>query len=82
MSQEKDDALKDAALFYHEHPAPGKLAIRVTKPMARIARGPVRCTGHRPLVMLGPWAPSTVHTRSPPVDGPLPGGGAPPSFSG
>jgi len=34
MSQEKDDALKDAALFYHEHPAPGKLAIRVTKPMA------------------------------------------------
>jgi malate dehydrogenase (oxaloacetate-decarboxylating)(NADP+) len=34
MTQAKDDALKDAALNYHEFPAPGKLAIRVTKPMA------------------------------------------------
>jgi malate dehydrogenase (oxaloacetate-decarboxylating)(NADP+) len=34
MTQQKDDALKDAALQYHELPAPGKLAIRVTKPMA------------------------------------------------
>ncbi|MEM6945823.1 MAG: NADP-dependent malic enzyme, partial [Pseudomonadota bacterium] len=30
----KDEALKTAALAYHELPAPGKLAIRVTKPMA------------------------------------------------
>jgi len=34
MSQAKDEALKDAALQYHEYPSPGKLAIRVTKPMA------------------------------------------------
>jgi malate dehydrogenase (oxaloacetate-decarboxylating)(NADP+) len=34
MTQQKDDALKDAALQYHELPAPGKLAIRVTKPMS------------------------------------------------
>jgi len=34
MSQQKDDALKQAALNYHEFPMPGKLAIRVTKPMA------------------------------------------------
>ncbi|RMD88411.1 MAG: NADP-dependent malic enzyme [Alphaproteobacteria bacterium] len=34
MSQEKDEALKEAALRYHETPPPGKLAIRVTKPMA------------------------------------------------
>jgi malate dehydrogenase (oxaloacetate-decarboxylating)(NADP+) len=34
MSQEKDDALREAALAYHELPQPGKLAIRVTKPMA------------------------------------------------
>ncbi|HUS53052.1 MAG TPA: NADP-dependent malic enzyme [Thermohalobaculum sp.] len=34
MTQQKDDALKDAALRYHELPTPGKLAIRVTKPMS------------------------------------------------
>ena len=34
MSQQKDDALKEAALNYHEFPTPGKLSIRVTKPMA------------------------------------------------
>jgi len=34
MSQQKDDALKDAALRYHEFPTAGKLSIRVTKPMA------------------------------------------------
>jgi malate dehydrogenase (oxaloacetate-decarboxylating)(NADP+) len=34
MTQAKDDALKDAALRYHELPAPGKLSIRVTKPMS------------------------------------------------
>ena len=34
MSKQKDDALKEAALQYHELPAPGKLSIRVTKPMA------------------------------------------------
>jgi len=28
------DSLKDAALHYHEHPRPGKLEIRATKPMA------------------------------------------------
>jgi malate dehydrogenase (oxaloacetate-decarboxylating)(NADP+) len=34
MSQAKDDALREAALHYHAEPQPGKLAIRVTKPMA------------------------------------------------
>ncbi|HSF95180.1 MAG TPA: NADP-dependent malic enzyme [Thermohalobaculum sp.] len=34
MTQAKDDALKEAALNYHEFPTPGKLSIRVTKPMA------------------------------------------------
>ena len=29
-----EQALKEAALRYHEAPTPGKLAIRVTKPMA------------------------------------------------
>ncbi len=33
MSQAKDDALREAALRYHAEPGPGKLAIRVTKPM-------------------------------------------------
>ncbi|MGV6812653.1 MAG: NADP-dependent malic enzyme [Brevirhabdus sp.] len=28
------DSQKDAALYYHEHPRPGKLEIRATKPMA------------------------------------------------
>ncbi|MGF1447674.1 MAG: NADP-dependent malic enzyme [Pikeienuella sp.] len=34
MSQQKDEALREAALSYHADPQPGKLAIRVTKPMA------------------------------------------------
>ena len=34
MTQQKDDALNEAALEYHEFPTPGKLSIRVTKPMA------------------------------------------------
>jgi len=34
MSQARDDALREAALTYHAEPTPGKLAIRVTKPMA------------------------------------------------
>jgi len=34
MTQQKDDALRDAALNYHEFPTPGKLSVRVTKPMA------------------------------------------------
>ena len=34
MSQARDDALKADALAYHAEPTPGKLAIRVTKPMA------------------------------------------------
>ena len=29
-----DDSLRDAALDYHRHPRPGKLAIRATKPLA------------------------------------------------
>ena len=35
MSETKaaEDAMKQAALRYHEHPTPGKLAIRVTTPM-------------------------------------------------
>ena len=28
-----EQAMKEAALVYHEQPTPGKLAIRVTKPM-------------------------------------------------
>jgi malate dehydrogenase (oxaloacetate-decarboxylating)(NADP+) len=34
MSEEKADRLRSAALFYHEHPKPGKLEIRATKPLA------------------------------------------------
>ncbi|MEM9148301.1 MAG: NADP-dependent malic enzyme [Pseudomonadota bacterium] len=34
MSQAKDDALREAAITYHAEPTPGKLSIRVTKPMA------------------------------------------------
>jgi malate dehydrogenase (oxaloacetate-decarboxylating)(NADP+) len=34
MSDDKQDALRNAALFYHEHPKPGKLEIRATKPLA------------------------------------------------
>jgi malate dehydrogenase (oxaloacetate-decarboxylating)(NADP+) len=29
-----NQSLRQAALFYHEHPKPGKLEIRATKPMA------------------------------------------------
>ena len=34
MSDEKTESLRAAALFYHEHPKPGKLEIRATKPLA------------------------------------------------
>ncbi|ABD55906.1 NADP-dependent malic enzyme [Jannaschia sp. CCS1] len=34
MSDDKKDGLRDAALAYHEHPRPGKLEIRATKPLA------------------------------------------------
>jgi malate dehydrogenase (oxaloacetate-decarboxylating)(NADP+) len=34
MSGQKQDSLRDAALFYHENPQPGKLEIRATKPLA------------------------------------------------
>ena len=34
MSDEKQEALRNAALLYHEHPKPGKLEIRATKPLA------------------------------------------------
>lgn len=34
MSDNAKEALRQAALFYHEHPKPGKLEIRATKPMA------------------------------------------------
>jgi len=34
MSVDKSDSLRDAALFYHENPRPGKLEIRATKPLA------------------------------------------------
>lgn len=34
MSDEKKDGLREAALFYHEYPRPGKLEIRATKPLA------------------------------------------------
>ena len=34
MTESPKDALRQAALFYHEHPKPGKLEIRATKPLA------------------------------------------------
>ncbi|GAB5445330.1 NADP-dependent malic enzyme [Gymnodinialimonas sp.] len=34
MSDDKKDGLREAALFYHENPRPGKLEIRATKPLA------------------------------------------------
>ena len=34
MSDKQQETLRQAALFYHEHPKPGKLEIRATKPMA------------------------------------------------
>jgi malate dehydrogenase (oxaloacetate-decarboxylating)(NADP+) len=34
LSDEKSEGLRAAALFYHEHPKPGKLEIRATKPLA------------------------------------------------
>ncbi|MDG4650191.1 NADP-dependent malic enzyme [Roseibacterium sp. SDUM158017] len=34
MSDEKTEGLRAAALFYHEHPKPGKLEVRATKPLA------------------------------------------------
>ena len=34
MSDTSRESLRQAALFYHEHPKPGKLEIRATKPLA------------------------------------------------
>ncbi len=34
MSDTTRESLRQAALFYHEHPKPGKLEIRATKPLA------------------------------------------------
>ncbi|MFP7570206.1 NADP-dependent malic enzyme [Marivita sp. S2033] len=34
MSDTTNETLRQAALFYHEHPKPGKLEIRATKPLA------------------------------------------------
>ncbi|WP_137699446.1 NADP-dependent malic enzyme [Marimonas lutisalis] len=34
MSSDPKETLRQAALFYHEHPKPGKLEIRATKPLA------------------------------------------------
>jgi len=34
MTDSQHETLRQAALFYHEHPKPGKLEIRATKPMA------------------------------------------------
>ncbi|WP_204113788.1 NADP-dependent malic enzyme [Shimia biformata] len=34
MSDNSNETLRQAALFYHEHPKPGKLEIRATKPLA------------------------------------------------
>jgi malate dehydrogenase (oxaloacetate-decarboxylating)(NADP+) len=34
MSENQNENLRQAALFYHENPKPGKLEIRATKPMA------------------------------------------------
>jgi malate dehydrogenase (oxaloacetate-decarboxylating)(NADP+) len=34
MMTTRDETLRDAALYYHSHPKPGKLEIRATKPLA------------------------------------------------
>ena len=34
MTDNHNESLRQAALFYHENPKPGKLEIRATKPMA------------------------------------------------
>ncbi|MDX1780352.1 MAG: phosphate acyltransferase, partial [Thalassovita sp.] len=34
MSDNQNESLRQAALFYHEHPKPGKLEVRATKPLA------------------------------------------------
>src|SRR6056297_4027393 len=34
MSDNTNETLRQAALFYHEYPKPGKLEIRATKPLA------------------------------------------------
>ncbi|MEC8040722.1 MAG: NADP-dependent malic enzyme [Pseudomonadota bacterium] len=34
MSDSHNEKLRQAALFYHEHPKPGKLEVRATKPLA------------------------------------------------
>jgi len=34
MSESSKEALREAALFYHAHPKPGKLEVRATKPLA------------------------------------------------
>ena len=34
MSDNSNETLRQAALFYHEHPKPGKLEVRATKPLA------------------------------------------------
>ncbi len=34
MTETPKDLLREAALFYHQHPKPGKLEIRATKPLA------------------------------------------------
>ncbi|MDJ0858004.1 MAG: NADP-dependent malic enzyme [Dinoroseobacter sp.] len=34
MSGSKDQTAREAALYYHEHPRPGKLEVRATKPLA------------------------------------------------
>ena len=34
MSDSTNETLREAALFYHENPKPGKLEVRATKPLA------------------------------------------------
>ena len=34
MDETRHDSARHAALYYHEHPKPGKLEIRATKPLA------------------------------------------------
>ena len=34
MSDPQNDSLRQAALYYHKHPRPGKLEVRATKPLA------------------------------------------------
>ena len=53
MSDQTKDALRSAALKYHETPKPGKLEVRATKPLASKALRARHATRHA--VIWSPW---------------------------